>query len=224
MSVNSKNAILKALIDGAITELMIKSTGENIYLSDGTSVASKIASMVTDISNKANSSDVTAQIKALKSEILGNLPDDAYDTFTELAQYIKDHQDVSDALTSAIANKADKSVVETLQTTINGLGALATKSKVDESDFDNTLKTKINKASEGNHSHTNKAVLDGITSTKVSNWDSAVNKAHTHSNKTELDKITAGDVAKWNAKARVIVSESQPSDLTANDLWIQFKE
>ena len=222
MSVNSKNAILKALIDGAITELMIKSTGENIYLSDGTSVSSKIASMVADISNRPTKSDVTTQISTLKTEILGNLPNDAYDTFTELAQYIKDHQEVSDALTSAIANKADKTTVEALQTTINGLGALATKNKVAETDLDDTLKTKINNASGSTHSHSNKTVLDGITSTKVKDWDNASSKAHSHSNKAELDKITAGDVAKWNGKSRVIVSASQPSDLTANDLWISI--
>lgn len=222
MSINSKNAILKAMIDGAITELMIKSTGENIYLEDGTSVASKIASMVTEIGNKANSTDVTTQIQALKTEILGNLPDDAYDTFTELAEYIKEHQEVSDALTSAIANKADKTTVEALQTTINGLGSLATKSKVAETDLEDSLKTKINTASEGNHTHANKTVLDGITATKVSDWDGAVTKSHTHANKTELDKVQTGDVAKWDAKSRVIVSESQPSDLTANDLWISI--
>lgn len=222
MSATSKNAILKAMIDGAITELMIKSTGDNIYLTDGTTIASKIASMVTDIDSRAKSTDVTTQIQALKTEILGNLPDDAYDTFTEIAEYIKEHQEVFDALKSAIADKADKTTVEALQTTINGLGSLATKSKVAETDLEDTLKTKIDNASAGNHSHTNKTVLDGITATKVSNWDSAVTKAHSHANKTELDKVTAGDVAKWNAKSRVIVSSSQPSDLTTNDLWISI--
>lgn len=222
MSTVSKNAILKALIDGNITELMIKSTGENIYLSDGTSISSKIASMITDISDRATKSEVTSQISALKNEILGNLPDDAYDTFTELAEYIKEHKEVSDALTSAIANKADKTTVEALQTTINGLGTLATKSSVSESDLDSTLKTKIDNASSATHSHSNKTVLDGITSTKVTNWDSAVSKAHSHTNKAELDKIASGDKDKWDAKAKIYVSSSQPSNLTTNDLWISI--
>lgn len=56
-------------------------------------------------------------------------------------------------------------------------GSLANKSKVSESDLDSNLLEKVNAASEGNHSHSNKAVLDGITSTKVSNWDSAESKA-----------------------------------------------
>lgn len=222
MSTVSKNAILKALIDGAVTELMIKSTGENIYLSDGTSISSKIASMVTEISKKASKSEVTTQISALKTEILGNLPDDAYDTFTELAEYIKAHKEVSDALTSAIANKADKATVTALQTTINGLGALATKSKVAETDLDDTLKTKINNTSGSSHSHSNKTVLDGITSTKVTNWDNASSKAHSHSNKAELDKIATGDKEKWDGKGKIYVSTSQPTGLTVNDLWISI--
>lgn len=52
-------------------------------------------------------------------------------------------------------------------------GALADKDIVSESDLDTALAEKVNAASEGNHSHSNKTVLDGITSTKVSNWDNA---------------------------------------------------
>ena len=52
-------------------------------------------------------------------------------------------------------------------------GSLANKNIVSESDLDSALAEKVNAASEGNHSHSNKSVLDGITSTKVSNWDSA---------------------------------------------------
>lgn len=52
-------------------------------------------------------------------------------------------------------------------------GALADKDVVSESDLDDALVSKVNAAAEGNHSHSNKTVLDGITSTKVSNWDSA---------------------------------------------------
>lgn len=52
-------------------------------------------------------------------------------------------------------------------------GALAKKDVVSESDLDNSLAEKVNAAAEGNHSHSNKTVLDGITSTKVSAWDSA---------------------------------------------------
>lgn len=52
-------------------------------------------------------------------------------------------------------------------------GALADKDIVSESDLDSALAEKVNAAAEGNHSHSNKSVLDGITATKVSAWNSA---------------------------------------------------
>lgn len=60
-------------------------------------------------------------------------------------------------------------------------GALADKDVVSESDLDSSLAAKVNAASEGNHSHLNKTVLDGITSEKVSAWDSAEDNAIAHS-------------------------------------------
>lgn len=64
-------------------------------------------------------------------------------------------------------------------------GALAHKDIVSESDLDYELAEKINAASEGNHSHSNKDVLDGITSEKVSSWDSSLDLAKEYTdNKT----------------------------------------
>lgn len=194
MSSVYKNAIIKALVDGVVTELMIKTVGGNVYLDENTTLSSKIAEMVVAINERAKSTDVTSQINALKDELLGDTPVEAYNTFTELAAYIETHQEAADALTAAIGNKADSSVVESLRTTIEGLGALATKSKVSESDLDTELAAKVNAASEGNHSHSNKTVLDGITS----------------------DKVTA-----WDGKSKVFISGSQPESLTSNDIWIQ---
>lgn len=194
MSSVYKNAIIKALVDGVVTELMIKTVGGNVYLDETTTLSSKIAEMVLAINERAKSTDVTSQINALKDELLGDTPVEAYNTFTELAAYIETHQEAADALTAAIGNKADSSVVESLRTTIEGLGALATKSKVSESDLDTELAAKVNAASEGNHSHSNKTVLDGITS----------------------DKVTA-----WDGKSKVFISGSQPESLTSNDIWIQ---
>ena len=44
----------------------------------------------------------------------------------------------------------------------------------------------------------NANVLSAITSTQVSNWDTAFEKAHEHANKTVLDGITAEKVAAWD--------------------------
>lgn len=127
--------------------------------------------------------------------------------------------------------------------TLLGLGSLAYKSDVAEADLASALATKINNAANAQHTHdfadsdvkdaiakkhshsfADEAALNGITSAKVTAWDSAEQNAktyakdyadglntamntrvealeaidHEHANKTELDKIAAGDVKKWN--------------------------
>jgi len=79
-----------------------------------------------------------------------------------------------------------------------GLGSMAYKSEVVEDDLSSALKEKVNAAAEGNHSHSNKALLDTYTQTEA-NLADAVAKKHEHANKAELDKIVAGDKAKWDA-------------------------
>lgn len=68
-----------------------------------------------------------------------------------------------------------------------------------------------------NHTHGNKAILDGITSDKVDNWDNASTKAHEHANKAVLDGIDDAKVTDWtnaeaNAKSYVDtkIAEFQP--------------
>ena len=201
MSATTKNGTLKALIDGIVTEIMVKTTGEQVYLDETTTLSSKIAEMIVAINERAKSTDVTTaiteQVNALRQEILGDTPVEAYNTFTELAAYIAEHKEVSDALTAAIGNKADSSVVESIQATIAALGTLANKSVVSETDLDDALKNKVNTAAEGNHNQANKDVLDAITS---------------------------DDVANWNSKANIYVGNTQPENLKAGDLWFDTAE
>lgn len=65
------------------------------------------------------------------------------------------------------------------------VGAMAGKDNVAETDLDNALKAKINAATEGNHSHDNKDILDGITAEKIAEWDAVSDKAE----KTDLDTV-----------------------------------
>ena len=56
-------------------------------------------------------------------------------------------------------------------------GALANLDEVAEENLATSLKNKVNAAAEGNHSHANKTVLDGITAEKVADWDAAEQNA-----------------------------------------------
>jgi len=61
-----------------------------------------------------------------------------------------------------------------------GLGTMAYKSEVAESDLTAELAEKVNAAAEGNHAHANKGVLDGITAEKVAAWDASEQNAKDH--------------------------------------------
>lgn len=77
----------------------------------------------------------------------------------------------------------DKSVDVSVPT-----GALANLDEVAEENLNAALKEKVNAAAEGNHSHANKTVLDGITAEKVAAWDAAEQNA-----KNYVDGLVASD-------------------------------
>ncbi len=299
-----KNATLKAIVDAAIAELMIKTTGEQIYLNDKTTLSAKMAEMVaainlrakkTDVdeklNTKANTKDlgalaskdkvsksdldtalateldakasktavdkqvseletstgnkltevnkaidlrpttaaVTEMIAALKQEIMGDLPVEAYDTFTELAAYVKEHEDVTEALTSAIGNKADKSVVDDILKVINGLGALATKDKVSKSDLDTALATeldakantddvdsKLSDKSDADHKHKTSDITDfptlGSASSKnvATSGNASADQVVMGNDSRLTDARKASDVHDWaKAETKPTYSKSE---------------
>jgi len=221
MANTAKKAILRAKLEGVLYDIMVKTTAENVHVDDSTTLAAKLAEIIADVGTRATSTSVTEAINALRQEMLGDVPVEAYNTFTELAQYIETHQEAADALTEAIGKKADQTTVDGILETLNGLGALATKSVVGEDDLETSLKEKVNAASEGNHAHLNKALLDTYTQTEEDLAD-AVAKKHEHANKDVLDAITAESVAALEAKANIYYAADEPANLTDKDLWVQL--
>lgn len=59
---------------------------------------------------------------------------------------------------------------------ITDAGGLAKKDKVARTDLDTTIITELTDLGTNSHTHTNKAILDGITSSKVTSWDSTASK------------------------------------------------
>lgn len=244
----AKNAILRALIEGAITDLMVKTKVDNVFVDDTTTLATKLTEIITSLNGKTTISEVTSSVNSMLgnyvtnttlqnypttatmnaaissalSDLINGAPA-AYDSLKELADGIAENGNLVEALTDAIGNKADKATVDTIQATINALGSLATKSAVTENDLDASLKEKVNAASQGNHSHNNKELLDAYTQTE-SDLADAVSKKHSHSNKSALDGITSTKVASWDAKSKIYCATNQPTGLSVNDLWVQIVE
>lgn len=193
----AKKAIIQAMVEGVLVNLLVQTNAENVMVDETTTLTAKLAEMMADIAALPTQSMITASIAALRTELMGDGVPEAYDTFKELADYIETHQEAADALTTAIGEKADKSAVEAIQATISGLGALATKDAVEESDLSAALKEKISTAATGHHTHANKAVLDGITAEQVTAWD---------------------------GKSTVYVGATAPATMTDNDLFFKIVE
>ena len=236
------------------------------------------------IGDDADKSVRTIANEELAAQLIGENAKESLDTLAEIAAWIQSHPDDASAMNEAIValqNKVDtgdKTVsayvtdainalsigdyakaadltalagrveaaegkITTLEGVANGLGDLATKDLVAEADLEEELKAKVNAAAEGNHSHSNKTVLDGISAEKVAAWDASEQNAkdyadglngamdtrmqtvealkHTHDNKTVLDGITAANVASWNGKAKVYGAE-ETVDLAEGEIFIQL--
>ena len=223
MATVAQKAILRAKLSGILTDLMLKTVAEQVYLDDDVTLAAKLSELISALNGKAPEShsheqgeiagleealserptttDMSTAISNAVAELVNGAPE-TYNTLKELADYISEHQEVADALTNSIGNKADKGTVEalqtalsSLQTTVSSLGALASKDVISENDLDDGLKEKVNAASEGNHSHLNKSVLDGITN---------------------------NNILAWSNKANIYKSTTEPTGMTENDLWLQI--
>ena len=106
----AKKAILRAKLEGVLTDLLVKTNADNVYVGESTTLTSKLAEIVADIATRAKSTDVTTEIGTainnLRTELMGEGVPEAYDTFKELADYIESHQEAADALTAAVGNKS----------------------------------------------------------------------------------------------------------------------
>lgn len=163
----------------------------------------------------ATTNSVNTAIENLRQEMLGDTPVDAYNTFTELAAYISEHQEVSDALSAAIGQKADKA------TTLAGYGITDayTITQVNEK-----IAEQITAATGGVKASEVQTALDNYKSATDGRLETLEGAKHTHANKTVLDGITDAKVQAWDGKSdsNIYYSATQPAGLTEKDLWVQI--
>lgn len=130
-------------VEGALTELLSKSNGENVavtYNGAETTLTAALASIYTSLTDLPTGDGVDAKISAAIDELIGGAPA-AYDTLKEIADYIAAHKEVSDALSAAIGNKVDKVAGKGLST----------------EDFTAALKTKLEGIEAGANKYTHPA-------------------------------------------------------------------
>ena len=214
---------LAAKLSSIIADIATKASTED--LSNGlagkadsvhTHAQSDVTGLADALSTLATNTSVTSAIDALRQEMLGDTPAEAYNTFTELAQYIAEHKEVSDALTAAIGNKADKA------TTLSGYGITDAYTKTET---DTKISEAVATATGGESAASVKTALDAYKTSNDERVDALETVKHTHTNKTVLDSITADDITAWNNKntTKIYYSTTQPANLAEGDLWFAIE-
>jgi len=210
----------KIKIGGAIEDLLAKSDGDKVtvqYNDSNMPLNVALSAVFAGINALPTSAGVDEKIKAAIDGLIDGAPA-TYDTLKKIADYIADHQDIVTAINNAIGTKADKTDFDALKAAVDGLGALASKDKISESDLDTALVEKVNAASEGNHSHTNKAALDGITTEKVAEWDGKADKTEATTSAAGL--MSAADKTRLNGIRGVRFGTSVPADMQDGELFV----
>ena len=157
LSIDGDDYVTKTYVD---TEIAKKA--------DITSIPSKVSELTND-SNYQTAEQISSTVATEIAKVVANAPED-FDTLKEMSDWIAGHENDASTMNSSISD--NKTAITALQT-----------DKADKSEIPTTVAQLTDSADYAKktdlHSHENKTVLDGITSTKISNWDSA--KAHADS-------------------------------------------
>ena len=165
-------------------------------------VPSKVSELTND-SNYQTAEQVNSTVTTEIAKIVADAPEDL-NTLKEMSDWIAGHEDDASAMNSAISD--NKTAITALQT-----------GKADKSEIPTTVVELTDSADYAKktdlHSHENKTVLDGITSTKISNWDSAKTHADSeHAPSTAQENVI--ETVKVNGTALTPSSKAVNIDLS----------
>lgn len=152
----------------------------------------KISGLEGSVATKAEKTYVDEQVQQLGAE------DAALDIRMKVieAKFIGDAEgsvqsQIADAKAEAIAAAAADATTKANTAESNAKGYA--------DGLNNAMNDRVEALEAVDHDHSNKTVLDGITSEKVTGWDNAAAKVHEHSNLSVLEGITSAKVTAWDA-------------------------
>lgn len=106
----TKNAILKAMIEGTIHELMVKTNVDNVVLVDGskeTTLSLKLAEIISSLNSKATTTEMNTAISTAISDLVNGAPE-AYNTLKEIADYLSSNDSVVNSINQVLEGKVSK--------------------------------------------------------------------------------------------------------------------
>lgn len=199
-----KQVIFQEEIDGVLTDLMARTHVDNVIYEEGgkqIALSEKLASLIATVAAKADSDDVTADIKTatdnLYNKIMGITAEDgtpvaeAYDTLKEVANYLTEHGSVVQGFTNDISGL--KKSVEDLKTGMT---------KVEKSDTNGNVKVDGAEVVVYQHPASHPASMITDTAEKV---------MMTAAERTKLSGVTAGASAIVSGTGAVADASAVPT-------------
>lgn len=199
-----KQVIFQEEIDGVLTDLMARTHVDNVIYEEGgkqIALSEKLASLIATVATKADSNNVTADIKTatdnLYNKIMGITAEDgapvaeAYDTLKEVANYLTEHGSVVQGFTNDISGL--KKSVEDLKTGMT---------KVEKSDTNGNVK--VDGAEVVVYQHPSSHPASMIT-------DTAEKVMMTAAERTKLSGVTAGASAIASGTGAVADASAVPT-------------
>ena len=210
----SEYRLEKIKLEGAFHDIIARSTDDLVivtYKGVEQSLASALASILSDLTNLPTDTSIEAKINEAIDEILGGASG-AFDTLKEVETYISEHEDVVTALNNAIGNKVDK---------VTGKG-------LSTNDFTDALKTKLDSLKNTTVDTSLSATSTNPVQNKVvkSALDNKAEKVHTHDNATTSTAgfMSANDKQRLDGIRGVRYGTSAPTDMLDGELFIQVVE
>lgn len=213
----TKNATLRTLLDGELIELLIKTTGDQVYLDGDTRLSAKLTEMISALNLRAKSEDVNNLVNALRTEVkkytddkIAGLIDGApttLDTLKEIADAMSSNDTVVEALEAAIGSKAAQADL-TSHTSNKSNPHGVTKAQIGLGNVDNTADSKKSVSYANTAGYAQKASQD----------ENGRNIASTYATKDELGNAGGGT---GGGNTNIYVQASQPSS-TASYLWFDI--
>lgn len=201
----------------------------------GTTYASKSA-VDTLIGSDTGKSARTIAAEELAEQLIAENADEALDTLQEIAAWIQAHPGDAATMNAAIEALEDKlelgtydnngtpiqyatvkAYVEAMIATVQASSHSHTNKSVLDG-ITATLVTNWNTAYTNNHTHTNSSILAGIDNEDIAAWDDAATQAHTHSNGTVLDGITAQKVSDWDGAVTALANADTYTAITTTEI------
>ena len=246
----AKNAILKTKIEGVIYEIMVKTGAANVIVDDkGTTLAAKLASIITDLGAKATTEALTAGLAGKADSSHTHAQADV----TGLADALTARpttEAMNTAISTAISNLIDgapetydtlKEIADYISTNKTAMDALnaAIGNKANKATTlagygitDSMTATEINKAiadalaaaTGGESAADVKVALDNYKSSNDTRVKAIEDDYLKAADKTALQGNIDAVSEKAGKKSTIYYSATEPTDLAEGDLWVHLQE